>query len=170
MNGMDVLRAHRGSISKAARALGINQSAVSQWKNVPAEYLSAVEAATGIPRYVLRPDICPPPAQGPELGAASPDPGRRGLQMSRWQAAMARHRFAEIIDAAVAGEPQFVQRRDGKEVVVVSREYFERTKPNIKSYLLSSGYSGDGESEFDAILESVRANFPDMLADGRPQD
>ena len=90
--------------------------------------------------------------------------------MSNWQAAMARHRFAEIIDAAVAGQPQFVQRRDGKEVVVVSRDYFERTKPNIKSYLLSAGYSGDGEGEFDAILESVRTNVPDLLAGTRSHD
>ncbi len=42
--------------------------------------------------------------------------------MGNCQAAAARNRFTDIIDAAVGGEPQFVQRRDGKEVVVVSRE------------------------------------------------
>jgi PHD/YefM family antitoxin component YafN of YafNO toxin-antitoxin module len=84
--------------------------------------------------------------------------------MSVWQAASARNKFAEIIDFAVACEAQFVQRRDGKEVVVVSREYFEHTKPNLKSYLLDAGYAGDGEDEFDALLEDVRAGFPDFLA------
>jgi prevent-host-death family protein len=84
--------------------------------------------------------------------------------MRTWQAATARHRFSEVIDAAVQGEPQFVQRRDGKEVVVVSREYFDRTKPDIKSYLLNAGYAGVGEEEFDKILDEVRDNFPDLLA------
>jgi prevent-host-death family protein len=46
-----------------------------------------------------------------------------------WQAAEARHRFSELVDAAVEGHPQFVRRRDGQEVVVVSRDYFEQTKP-----------------------------------------
>jgi len=90
--------------------------------------------------------------------------------MGSWQAAVARNRFTDIIDAAVAGEPQFVQRRDGKEVVVVSREYFDTTKPNIKSYLLNAGYSGEGEDQFDAIMEAVRAGFPDFLARGGAGD
>jgi prevent-host-death family protein len=84
--------------------------------------------------------------------------------MGNWQAAAARNRFTEIIDAAVAGEPQFVQRRDGKEVVVVSREYFDRTKPNMKLHLLNAGYAGEGEDQFDAIMEDVRAGFPDFQA------
>jgi prevent-host-death family protein len=84
--------------------------------------------------------------------------------MGNWQAAAARNRFTEIIDAAVAGEPQFVQRRDGKEVVVVSREYFDSTKPNMKLYLLNAGYAGEGEDQFDAIMEDVRAGFPDFQA------
>ena len=82
--------------------------------------------------------------------------------MSTWQAEAARNRFAEIIDSAVAGEPQFVQRRDAKEVVVVSGEFFDSARPNIKSYLLDAGYFAEGE--FDAILEDVRAGFSDFLA------
>lgn len=41
----------------AARALGLTPSAVSQWKRVPVKHLLAVEAATGIPRELLRPDL-----------------------------------------------------------------------------------------------------------------
>jgi len=77
--------------------------------------------------------------------------------MGNWQASAARLRFPEIIDAAVAGQPQFVQRRDGKEVVVVSRDYYEKTKPNLKSFLLENGYSGDGEASFDETLREIRA-------------
>lgn len=90
--------------------------------------------------------------------------------MATWQAASARHKFGDIIDAAVAGHPQFVQRRDGKEVVVVSREYFDSTKANIKTFLLNEGYSGAGEDEFDAILTDIRANAPDFLRQRDPGD
>jgi prevent-host-death family protein len=46
-----------------------------------------------------------------------------------WQAAEARHWFTELVNAAVHGEPQFVERRDGTAVVVVSREYSKRPVP-----------------------------------------
>lgn len=90
--------------------------------------------------------------------------------MATWQAASARHKFSDIIDAAVAGQPQFVQRRDGKEVVVVSREYFDSTKANLKTFLLNEGYSGAGEDQFDAILADVRASAPDFLRRRNTED
>jgi hypothetical protein len=96
--------------------------------------------------------------------------GEEWRALGNWQAAVARNRFTDIINGAVAGEPQFVQRRDGKEVVVVSREYFEITKPNIKSYLLNAGYSGEGEDQFDACMEDVRGGFPDFLAGHGAED
>ena len=67
--------------------------------------------------------------------------------MGAWQASVARNRLSEIIDQAVAGDPQFIERRDGKEVVVVSRDYFERTKGNLKTFLLHETYAGPGEEE-----------------------
>jgi hypothetical protein len=70
----------------------------------------------------------------------------------------------KIIDAAVAGDPQFVQHRDSKEVVVMSREHYEKTKPNLKTFLLGEGYSGEGEEAFDEILRDIRAHGPDVLA------
>ena len=77
--------------------------------------------------------------------------------MATWQAADARHRFSDVVDAAVTGEPQVVRRRDGREVVVVSKEYFERTKPNLKTFLLTCGYAGEGEDAFDRALKEIRA-------------
>ena len=46
-----------GGIGALARALGISQPAVSSWKRVPTDRVMAVEAVTGIPRAVLRPDL-----------------------------------------------------------------------------------------------------------------
>ena len=46
-----------GSIGKLARALGLRQQAVQQWRSVPAGRIIAVEQATGVDRAVLRPDL-----------------------------------------------------------------------------------------------------------------
>lgn len=73
-----------------------------------------------------------------------------------WQAAAARHRFSELVDAAVDGRPQFVRRRDGREVVVVSKEYFEQTRPNLKTALLSFRFGQRGDS-FDRALSEARS-------------
>lgn len=73
-----------------------------------------------------------------------------------WQAAEARHRFSEVVDAAVDGRPQFVRRRDGREVVIISKEYFEETKPNLKSYLGGSGYAEPEDDAFDIAMRGVR--------------
>ena len=75
--------------------------------------------------------------------------------MQEWQATKARGAFAEIIEAAVEGTPQLIRRRDGKEVVVVSREYFEAHKPNLRDYLLTSGYAEEHD-EFDDVMQKVR--------------
>ncbi len=52
-----------------------------------------------------------------------------------WQVAEARRHFADVIDAASHGEPQFIARRDGSEVVVVSKSYFNATRPNLRTAL-----------------------------------
>ena len=88
--------------------------------------------------------------------------------MGAWQSSVARGRLSEIIDQAVAGTPQFIQRRDGKEVVVVSREYYDRTKANLKTFLLHEGISGAGEDEFDAIMHDIRADTGGAYAVRRP--
>jgi TorA maturation chaperone TorD len=46
-----------GGVSELARRLGISQPSVSNWDKVPAERVLAVEAATGIARVRLRPDL-----------------------------------------------------------------------------------------------------------------
>ena len=52
-----------GSQSALARIVGVSQQAVFKWirrgKQLPPEHVLAVEAATGVSRYDLRPDIYP---------------------------------------------------------------------------------------------------------------
>ncbi|MPT48024.1 MAG: helix-turn-helix domain-containing protein [Sphingobium sp.] len=52
-----------GSQSALARLCGVGQPAVWKWlqsaKRLPAEYVLQVEAATGVSRHLLRPDIYP---------------------------------------------------------------------------------------------------------------
>jgi TorA maturation chaperone TorD len=46
-----------GGVGSLARKIGISQPSVSNWTRVPADRLAAVEAATGLSRAVLRPDL-----------------------------------------------------------------------------------------------------------------
>jgi len=53
-----------GSNAKLAEICGVSTTAVWQWvtrmKRIPADYVLRVEAATGVRREDLRPDIYPP--------------------------------------------------------------------------------------------------------------
>jgi TorA maturation chaperone TorD len=46
-----------GGVTELARRIGISQPSVSNWSRVPAERVLSVEAATGIARTLLRPDL-----------------------------------------------------------------------------------------------------------------
>jgi TorA maturation chaperone TorD len=46
-----------GGLAKLARKIGIAQPSVSNWDRVPAQRVIAVEAATGVSRQQLRPDL-----------------------------------------------------------------------------------------------------------------
>jgi DNA-binding transcriptional regulator YdaS (Cro superfamily) len=52
-----------GSQSAMGRLLGVSQAAVWRWldraHHLPAEHVLTVEAATGISKHVLRPDVYP---------------------------------------------------------------------------------------------------------------
>lgn len=76
-----------GSQAKLAAAIGVSQPSiwkmVNQAKRASVDYVLAIEAATGVSRHDLRPDIYPredPPAHPPETtgfvsgGTSSPDP------------------------------------------------------------------------------------------------
>ncbi len=48
-----------GGVQALAKIIGISQPAVSMWKKIPAERVIEIEAATGIDRSELRPDLYP---------------------------------------------------------------------------------------------------------------
>jgi DNA-binding transcriptional regulator YdaS (Cro superfamily) len=50
-------KANRGTQSRLAEHLGLQPSTVSQWKEVPAQYVLEVERMTGVSRHDLRPDV-----------------------------------------------------------------------------------------------------------------
>lgn len=55
-----------GGIKALARQLGVRYQAIQQWnkrQRPPAERCLAIEQATGVSRYDLRPDIYGPPAE-----------------------------------------------------------------------------------------------------------
>ena len=54
-----------GGVSELARQIGISQPSVSNWNKVPAERVLIVEAATGVDRKILRPDLYPPSDETP---------------------------------------------------------------------------------------------------------
>lgn len=53
-----------GGVTELARRIGIAQPSISNWSKVPAERVQAVEAATGVVRAVLRPDLFGAQADG----------------------------------------------------------------------------------------------------------
>ena len=54
-----------GGAAALGVALGISSQAISQWSRIPSDRIIAVEAASGIPRDELRPDLYAP-AKSPE--------------------------------------------------------------------------------------------------------
>lgn len=46
-----------GGVTALARRIGISQPSVSKWSRVPVERVLTVEAATGVARVILRPDL-----------------------------------------------------------------------------------------------------------------
>jgi len=55
--GLDEAIRAAGGITELARRIGISQRSVSGWSRVPAECVLSVEAATGVARAQLRPDL-----------------------------------------------------------------------------------------------------------------
>jgi TorA maturation chaperone TorD len=56
-DGLDEAIRAAGGIGALARKIGISQPSVSNWSRIPAERVLSVEAATGVGREILRPDL-----------------------------------------------------------------------------------------------------------------
>jgi TorA maturation chaperone TorD len=90
-----------GGITELARRIGISQPSVSNWDRVPAERVLSVEAATGIPRIVLRPDLFAAQAGADEVDAA------RGQEYALLATLLSRSPDAEFLGrlARLRGDP-----------------------------------------------------------------
>jgi len=55
--GLEQVIRTAGGVRGLSRLLGISQPAVSNWKRVPANRILQVELLTGVPRFVIRPDL-----------------------------------------------------------------------------------------------------------------
>lgn len=73
--GLELAIDAAGGVAQLARKIGIAQPSVSSWNTVPAQRVIAVEAATGVSRKVLRPDLYSEPAVTD--GAVDPIDARR---------------------------------------------------------------------------------------------
>jgi TorA maturation chaperone TorD len=85
-----------GGVSELARRIGISQPAVTNWDRVPAERVLAVEAATGVPRIRLRPDLyaeSPMPVEVDDVDAA------RAQEYALLSALLVRAPDARMLDA-----------------------------------------------------------------------
>lgn len=59
-----MLAPKRGDVMRLAAAVGVSQPTVSKWfrvGRVPAERVVPVSEETGVPTYIIRPDIFPAP-------------------------------------------------------------------------------------------------------------
>jgi DNA-binding transcriptional regulator YdaS (Cro superfamily) len=61
-----------GGPSRVAEHLGLVPSAVTQWSRVPARHVPRLEALTGIPGRVIRPDLWDAPSAAPKRTRRAP--------------------------------------------------------------------------------------------------
>jgi TorA maturation chaperone TorD/DNA-binding transcriptional regulator YdaS (Cro superfamily) len=64
--GLDEAIRAAGGITELARRIGISQPSVSNWSRVPTDCVLSVEAATGVARAILRPDLYGEPPDVPD--------------------------------------------------------------------------------------------------------
>lgn len=61
LTGIALLKGQRGCMLWLAAQMGMQPSTLSGWTVVPARHVHRIEKLTGLPRYMLRPDLWAPP-------------------------------------------------------------------------------------------------------------
>jgi molybdopterin-guanine dinucleotide biosynthesis protein B len=95
--GLDEAIRVAGGVSALARKVGISQPCVSNWSRVPAERVVAVEAATGVSRALLRPDL-----YGEYLDKADNTRSSRIIGLAGWSGAGKTTLLISVIPRLVA--------------------------------------------------------------------
>ena len=123
-----------GGVSELARQIGISQPSVSNWNRVPAERVLIVEAATGIDRKILRPDLYGEPEQNQSATRRRRGGARAGICAARHAARRARRmRSCWQVSRACAATPTplgvahaaLAQAASETNVERVEREFFD---------------------------------------------
>ena len=131
--GLDEAIRAAGGVGALARKIGISQPSVSNWSRIPAERVLAVEAATGIDRSVLRPDLYSEQSsewRRPRRGRCRARAGihaARGAAVARARpgaARSARPRCAAMRRHSASPMPRSRKRRAAPTAERVEREYF----------------------------------------------
>jgi TorA maturation chaperone TorD len=119
-----------GGVGALARRIGISQPSVSNWSHVPAERVLSVEAATGVSRATLRPDLyAEHPGTADEVDAA------RAQEYALLSVLLARAPDAPLLErlATLRGDPSplglahaaLAEAAQSTNVEHVEREYFD---------------------------------------------
>ena len=119
-----------GGVTELARRIGISQPSVSNWSRVPAERVLSVEAATGVARAVLRPDL-----YGEQLGDLDDVDVARGREYALLAALLARAPTAVLLariaklhgDTTPLGvaHAALAQAADNANAEKIAREFFD---------------------------------------------
>jgi TorA maturation chaperone TorD len=122
-----------GGVSELARQIGISQPSVSNWTRVPAERVLNVEAATGIDRKILRPDLYG--VFDSKAGEIDDVAAARAQEYALLSALLARAPNAEFLAklATLRGDPTrlgvahaaLAQAASGTSAEQAEREYFD---------------------------------------------
>jgi TorA maturation chaperone TorD len=118
-----------GGATELARRIGISQPSISNWSRVPADRVHSVEAATGVARATLRPDL-----YGEQPGALDEVDGARAQQYALLAALLVRAPSAALLKriARLRGDQTplglahaaLAQAADGVGAEQVAREFF----------------------------------------------
>lgn len=118
-----------GGVTELARRIGISQPSISNWSRVPAERVLSVEAATGVARAILRPDL-----YGEQLGEIDDVDAARAQEYALLAVLLARAPNAALLgriaklrgDATPLGAAHaaLAQAADGASAEKIAREFF----------------------------------------------
>jgi TorA maturation chaperone TorD/DNA-binding transcriptional regulator YdaS (Cro superfamily) len=121
-----------GGVGALARKIGISQPSVSNWLRVPAERVIAVEAATGVNRAMLRPDLY---AEHPGMADLDEVEAARAQEYALLSVLLARAPDAALLErlATLRGDPSplgvahaaLAEAAQSTNVERVEREYFD---------------------------------------------
>lgn len=71
-----------------------------------------------------------------------------------WSASDAKVQFDALVEAASKGEVQHIRADDGSEVIVMSKEQFDRSVSSLKMALLTGGAGQSGDALDDQVKGS----------------